>query len=85
MKTFFLVVVCFAFYGCDKEVCYTCQTTYTNTCSDGRPPSESSIMQNICNSTQTEPEDYEKGMTCTTTITIDEVTTVIRAGTVCTR
>jgi hypothetical protein len=85
MKTLLFVVLCLAFYGCDKEVCYSCQTTYTNTYSDGRPASESSITQDICNYTQTELEDYEKGLTYTTTVTIDGVTTVIRARTECTR
>jgi hypothetical protein len=83
MKTFLLVVLCFALYGCEGEICYSCQTTYTTTYSDGRPADESSITDEMCNYTQTEIEDYEKGMTYTTTITTGGVTSVIRARTVC--
>ena len=83
MKTLLFVVLCVALYGCEGEVCTSCQTTYTTTYSDGRPADESSITQDICNYTRTELEDYEKGLTYSTTITINGVTSVIRAKTVC--
>lgn len=85
MKTLLSLVLCIALFGCEGETCCNCQTTYTNTYSDGRPAAESSITQEVCNDTQTELEDYERGLTYTTTVTIDGVTTVITAKTVCNR
>lgn len=85
MKTCLLAVLCFVLYGCEEETCCNCQTTYTYTYSDGRPADESSITQEMCNYTQTEIEDYEEGMTYTTTITTGGVTSVIKARTVCNR
>jgi hypothetical protein len=85
MKTFLLLAVCIILSGCIKEQCWTCETTYHTTYSDGRPADESSIAQPVCNYTETEIEDYERSSSYTTTINSGGVVTVITTTTRCTR
>jgi hypothetical protein len=85
MKLFLLLAVSIALTGCVKEQCWTCETTYHTTYSDGRPADETSIEQPLCNYNETEMKDYEQGSSYTTTITSGGVVMVITTATRCTR
>lgn len=85
MKLFLLLAVSITFTGCIKEQCWTCETTYRTTYSNGNPADESSITESICNYTETEIEDYERGSSRTTTYTSGNLVMVTTTTTKCSR
>jgi hypothetical protein len=85
MKTFLLLAVCIVLSGCVKEHCWSCETTYHITYSDGRPSDETSITQPLCNYYEAKIEEYEKSQSYTTTWNSGGVVTVITTTTQCTR
>jgi hypothetical protein len=85
MKLFLLLAVSIAFTGCVKEQCWTCETTYHTTYSDGRPADEASITEPMCNYTETEIEEYERGSSRTSTYTSGGLVMVTTTTTRCSR
>ena len=85
MKLFLLLAVIMALTGCVKEQCWTCETTYRTTYSDGSPADESSITESMCNYTETEIEDYERASSRTTTFTSGGLVMVTNTTTRCSR
>jgi hypothetical protein len=85
MKIFLLLAIGISLSGCIKEQCWTCETTYGTTYSDGRPADETSITQSVCNYDQVEMEEYEKSLSYTTTVNSGGTVIVITTTTRCSR
>jgi hypothetical protein len=85
MKIFLLLALEIALSGCVKEQCWTCETKYHTTYSDRRPADTSSIAQPFCNYNNTEIEEYERGSSYTSIMTLGGVVMVITTTTKCTR
>lgn len=73
----------FLLAGCDKDYCWTCESTTITIHSDGRKNDTMSVSQSVCNYDRAQIEEYEEAGTHEATFTSNGVKTVMRTTTHC--